>query len=383
VGKLKREKWAGGRVVVAEDGSRTWTLEAMRKGQRYSITLEVTSEALALAEWALFERDPIAYQTGSEARAQHAAELVQLTTELVTRFLKYLAGEGGEIPARSERYRDDTLTALEWWGKQLGSKDLRRVKLKELTAALDREPAARKHKIIALKSFCSWLRERGELDRADDASIDLKVPPPTPERASREKGYAMPHVAAIYAHLTDQAVRDFLCVQSRTGLHCTEVDRLASGTGKVTPVEGHGTIAAVLRVDHKNGRVHMQSIDAQALAALQRLLSRGSAPVDSWRRKMIAEAAKAARLKPINLGEMRHSFTTWAETSGSKVMPAEAGVPLHEVSLAIGHGSVATTEKFYRGTKVPPMITVPLVLKHAKDPLPLLQHVPNGRAVDK
>jgi hypothetical protein len=65
------------------------------------------------------------------------------------------------------------------------------------------------------------------------------------------------------------------------------------------------------------------------------------------------------------------------------VMPAEAGVPLHEVSLAIGHGSVATTEKFYRGTKVPPMITVPLVLKHAKDPLPLLQHVPNGRAVDK
>jgi hypothetical protein len=66
-----------------------------------------------------------------------------------------------------------------------------------------------------------------------------------------------------------------------------------------------------------SGRVHIQSVDAQALAAAQRLQARGSTPVDSFIRKVVKRAVERVNrhahrevLKPIRFAELRHSFVT-------------------------------------------------------------------------
>ncbi len=49
--------WAGGRTYVA-NGETVLVIEKMRHGQRYSTRLAASGEREALAELALFERDP-------------------------------------------------------------------------------------------------------------------------------------------------------------------------------------------------------------------------------------------------------------------------------------------------------------------------------------
>jgi hypothetical protein len=97
-------------------------------------------------------------------------------------------------------------------------------------------------------------------------------------------------------------------------MHLSEIDRLARGQGTIEPTPG--PIAAVIRVWHKNGRVHEQSVDAQTLAAALRLRSRGSAPTKSHLGKCLDLAARAIGLPAFNPGELRHSFATWAAAVG-------------------------------------------------------------------
>ncbi|WP_147448842.1 hypothetical protein [Corallococcus terminator] len=51
-------KWAGGRTKVDGKGRAQWVLERMVAGRRFTKVLDATSEKQALAELALFERDP-------------------------------------------------------------------------------------------------------------------------------------------------------------------------------------------------------------------------------------------------------------------------------------------------------------------------------------
>ncbi len=193
----------------------------------------------------------------------------------------------------------------------------------------------KKNRIIAIKSFCSFLREEdATLPFSQDPTLALKVPPARPERAVRRKGYTMEHVQRLYRAIGDQSVRNVVVLLAKAGMHATEVDRIARGEGEVTPVSGDGEIAATIRFVHKSGRVHTQSLDAQALAAAQRLQVRAAAPVDSWCRKVVRRAAKCTRCDIIRFGQLRHSFVAWARTYGAEVRPASGGVPLSAISAA-------------------------------------------------
>ena len=125
------------------------------------------------------------------------------------------------------------------------------------------------------------------------------MPPARPEKALRDKGYSMRDVERIYAAISGwesarygwkgtgrvtevQCVRDVLMLHAKCGMHGTEIDRLARGEGKVKVLQGQGAIAGTITFIHKSGRVHVQSVDAQALAAAMRLQARGSAPADWW-----------------------------------------------------------------------------------------------------
>jgi integrase len=373
-------RWAGGRTWLDRHGNTRWQLERMHNGARYSKRLSARNESDALAELALFDRDPDAYLTKAEAAEKAASEAVLMGPELVARFLAHLKAEG-----RTERYRRNVRTYLAKWAEVLAGQDLREVTLQQLKRELAKHQTARKHRIIALKSFFSFLREvEAVLSPAQDATLGLKVPPARPEKARRKKGYTMAEVEAFYRAIsgwespklgglkTDvQAVRDLLVLHAKTGMHRSEIERVARGDCELKLVD-HAEIRAVVRFTHKSGRVHTQSLDAQALAAVQRLQARGGAPADSWVRKVLRHAAKTLGREPLKLGQMRHSFVSWALEHGVEVRPAEGGVSLATVAAIVGHTSTGTTSRFYDVTTVKPLIRLPLRLEHPEDPIPLL-----------
>ena len=71
-------KWDGGRTYRDKAGKTIWQLERMHGGARYSRRLDAGNEKAALAELALFERDPSSYLTRTQAAAKADEEAVHL-----------------------------------------------------------------------------------------------------------------------------------------------------------------------------------------------------------------------------------------------------------------------------------------------------------------
>lgn len=373
-------KWKGGRTFDGKDGRPVFVLRKMVQGRAYTVHLDARSETEAEAELALFMRDPEGYSTKREARQQQQESAVYLNAETVGRFLDSM-----RQAKTTERYLGNVGFYLATWAEALSGRDLRTVTLQELLRELARHKTARKNRITALKSFASWLREQGALSLAEDPTVSLKVPVTRPEKAVREKGYGIETTERLYRaisgweftnfgqeatrRMTDvQCVRDVLCIHAKTGMHGTEIERLAKGEGKVAVFEDQGEIAATVTFIHKSGNVHRQSIDRQTLAAVQRLQARGAAPVDSHIRRVVARACETLGIEPVHFGEYRHSFVTWASECGQEVRPKAGGLPLAAIAAVVGHHSANTTKRFYDNVKVPPMIKIPIKLEHPDDP---------------
>lgn len=372
--------WKGGRTWADKDGRTHYVLRKMVDGRRYTVFLDAKSEVEAEAELALFLRDPEGYRTRSEAQQIKRQGAAYVNADSVRRFLEYLRSQG-----RTERYVKNVCVYLATWAEDLAGRDLRTVAVQELLRALAKHKTARKNRIIALKSFASWLREvEGALSAAEDATRDLKVPAARPEKAVREKGYTVQEIERLYRALSGwkskrlggrlidaQSVRDVLCVHAKTGMHSTEIERLARGEGKVTKLEGQGEIAATIKFVHKSGRVHVQSIDRQTLAAVERLQARGAGPVESYVRKVVDRTCKSISMRPVRFGELRHSFITWASECGEEIRPKLGGLPLSAIAAVVGHQSAVTTKRFYENVRVPPMIHIPIRLEHPDDGAPI------------
>jgi hypothetical protein len=416
-------RWKGGRIRIGKDGEPVYVIERMHAGTRYTKSLEAGNETQALAELALFDRDPAGYVTATQAKAQLEARTVRLDETTIASFMAFLRGakldeEGQaliqrdkrgtpltgpdglplEIPdkeryPRSLTYRKSTKAYLTKWAEFYADRDIRTVDLQEVRQQLVRWGSAKKSRTIALKSFMSFLREERFLLRArEDPTLDLKVAPPRAAKGKRatlgeRKFYEMDHVARIYANITSwesatrpvegetlQAIRDTLRLCAHHGMHVSEVERLARGEGRVRVLKEQGEIAGTITFIHKTMKVHVVSLTAQSLAAAQRLQVRGAVPVDSYRRKVIARAARAAERAEIDLGTLRHCFTTWSKSHGRVVKAAEGGAPLTVIAAVLGHESTQTTSRFYDGTEIPDMIVLPLELKNLADPIPMTKN---------
>jgi len=364
-------RWAGGRVAERKDGRLVWHLDQRRRGVRYTFALDVESERRAMAELALFDRDPVAY---AKARDLRQASLVTVDADHVEAFDRHLRDKGDSL-----LYRRDAVAYLSAWIVALRGRPLASLTLADLHRVLDDEVTARKHRIIALKSYCGWLRERGYLAREDDPTLDLRVPPHVPERSVRAKGFTLAHVEAVYSRLAPQEARDILAVRARTGMHESELARIIRGEAVIREVWLDCGIAAVVRFSHKSGRMHLQSVDAATLGALRRLREAWAArvaagerlpahTVDNNRlRRQLAAASRAAGVEALRPGELRHSFVTWRE-HGRLVRAVEGGVALADVSEIIGHQSTRTTSRYYDGLDAPPLMVLPLRLEHVDDP---------------
>jgi integrase len=358
--------WPGGRVRLAR-GREVWVIERSFAGRRYAISLDVHAEADALVELALFERDPAGYRTKRQVAVADGAAPVRLDEAAVTVFLEYLAQRG-----RTRKYRMDCRYSLAEWAGALAGRDLRSVSGRELRGMLS-DLGSRKNRIAHLKSFCAWLRDRDEgpvLTMQNDPSLALKVPVSRPEKARREKGYSIPLIEALYRVLWRQDVRDVLRLRACTGMHHTEIERLAAGAGALRRVDDPSGIAGTIRFVHKSGNEHILSLDPEAFAAAERLAT-GKVPRDHTVARTLDRAAR--RINPenpptLNASELRHSFATWAEEVGQVIYPKGRGAPGELISAVMGHTAATTRALFYRGVRVPPMIKIPIQLEHPNDP---------------
>ena len=166
-----------------------------------------------------------------------------------------------------------------------------------------------------------------------------------PERSVREKGYSAAVLAAVYARLESQDVRDVFLLQCFTGLHTTEVARVARSNAaavpqaKLVPVEGGGEIAGVLSVWHKRGSPHRISLSHQAWAAARRLQDLGAAPRQDRLWRNLRTASKRAGVPQVRIGEVRHSFVALAQQGRWATADGSNSLSLADVAEVTGHRS--------------------------------------------
>jgi integrase len=393
-----RESWEGGRTYWdSKRGRLVYLIEKQRDKVRYTIPLDAEGPDAARTELSRFEDDPVAYKNELEraaerfiAEATEQAGALLIDAENVAGFQAFLRGKKGD----GEKYIKNTTTYLAAWGKVLATKnarDLRYATLDHLQDSLATWETAEKKRIIAIKSFCTWLEiRRGEVTRlkaAENASRGLKVP--KAEKSKKSRGYDMKYVESVYAAIDTwpvkgkyavkepdvegiQAVRDVFYISAATGMHYPEIERIAEQDEDCVVIElqKFGRIAGVLETKHKSKDTHRHSVDARTLAAAKRLVARGRAPDESWCRKVLKRAAeKLGDDEPLKIGELRHSYATWLAECGKAIHPKATGLTLAEVQAAMGHAEGSkVTRRHYLNVKVPPLYHVPVKLKNKNDP---------------
>lgn len=359
------ENWAGGRTYVDSRGRKRWIIRRRVSGILHTITLDVESESEALGELRLFERDTAGYRAAREQASLGGA--VIMTLDDLKAFRSHLEGTG-----RSRLYIKGIVGPyLSAWLGKLARRDLRSLDAKTLKRLLAEWTTARKHRIIAFKSFCSWLVEQGRLDPTESPGRFLSVP--AARRTHDRKGYTIQQVERLYSVLHTQTARDVLLVRAKTGMHWTEINRLSSGLGEIRVQRDCGLIAATITFKHKTGRPKTISVDLQTLAAILRMRQRGGAPTDNATSEVVALAVKRANargdtVKEIHFGALRHSFATWLKERGELYHPTGRGLPVETVAEALGHTNTKTTALHYLSVGVPPMYRVAITLNHPEDP---------------
>lgn len=382
-------KWPGGFVRLGRDGQEVFVIERGLNGRPWKFTLDVRTEKQALAELALFERDPNAYQTRAQHRQEHGGGGFRLDGDTLAAFRTtcQAAVERGQLTASHVNH---TLRPyLLAWAKALKGQELRAVSLADLRRHLDDWPTATHKRIVALKALTAWARKTGKLARKDDPTLDLEVPPATP-RPVADRGFTAEQLAAFYAALRDyefapgwgddappeaprtrvslQPVRDVFVLRALTGMHHTEIERLARGEGRIRALEGEGEIAGTLIFPHKRGGEHVVSVGAQALAAARRLQAAGEAPNRVATSRAVARVVEShPELEGFAMERLRHTFVTLG--AGGRVVTARGGgVPVELLGQVAGHTSTSTTRRHYLGAHIPPLVVLPLELRNEDDP---------------
>jgi integrase len=398
-------KWKYGRIKRSKDGSAIYVLEKKINGKRYVKTLpdHIKDEDDALGEWGLFKRNPDKYC--HEQRKEIRTSIPALTEENIGSFCADKHAEG-----LSKEHVENVLRhyLLEWLdlfeGREFGGDSKRLAEAQAWLKKAERNPKTGKlvrkrgigKRIVALKSFSKWLRQGGPsieacLDRKDDWTLDLVCPETKRVKSIEEKAYRPDHVAAIYAKISPwsykagtgtresdvQGVRDVIRIAAHTGMHLSEISRLARQrdeagelVGRVERLDNQPhPIAGAFTVWHKNGVPHRIAVDQATYEAGLRLQAKGRAPEKSYVHKVLDRAAKLAGQPEIEPGSLRHSFVSWGNAFGVEVRVNGTGVSAATMAQVAGH-SLQTNMKHYR-LATEPLIVLPLLkLEHPDDPRP-------------
>lgn len=340
---MARERWPGGYVHTQKDGQKLFIIEREIRERRFHVSTRCHNLRAAMKQLERFEADPLGYRP--EGNDDEGALL--LTPELIQEFREW----SRNVKRNSRRHANTVFHRLAEWMDDLRGKDLRRLSLRDdLKPALDRRKNMRAYRIIALKSFCSWLRkEKGLLKTSEDTTLDLPVPQAQPEKHRRRKALSFEQVVGAAEHLAP-IYRDTLNLLLGTGMHFSELERfikspeseLIVSKEKTMTTDGRA-VEAVLVTKHKSGAWTRIPLTEKAhVEAAARLREGGVVPKKP--NVAIKAACEKAKVATFTLGVIRHSVATWA---------IERGATPDAVAEFLGHKDRRTTMKFYADVSVP------------------------------
>lgn len=404
--------WNGGRYYLDGSGRRVFFIEKMVNHSRYLVRLDIqggygvlrpdhvehpeADEQRANRELDAFREDPQGYKERlDERRAPKGVVAVNRT--LVGEYAAWLrAGK------RTAEWVRDQTNYLACWAYELGSADLRTLKMHQIDAHLenlgkrecrcraqdDRRKRGRhptKNLKGALKGFYTFLVKKEHILPTEDKGklIEIERAVAVKKTGKRRVAYEPEFVERVYRALPTQTLRDVVLVCAKTGIHQNELRRLTDPSGEggeIIPLpvnQRRGTpIAAIMVIyRHKSGKEHVMFIDAQTRDAIRRLSARewrgkrvGAPDKDSIYTGIHAACAEAGIRENFCVKFLRHTFGTLGNTRGKHfTLHKEEGVPLHIVAANMGHTNTATTGKHYIDS-APPFVLLPLNLVHPDDP---------------
>lgn len=328
------EKWPGGHVHRQRDGQPLYVIARTIQGKRFHISTRTHNLTAAMKQLERFEADPWGY---SPAGVEAAPPLL-LTRQLILEHRAWSLG----VKGNSTHHANDVAHRLAEWGRAVGQRDLRKLSLRDdLKPALERWGTSRRHRVIALKSFFSWLRkEKGLVTTAQDPTLDLPVPQARPEKAVRRKAVESARVRAAWRELKG-GYADMLEVLAATGMHVSELERFIRQDAAHL-VHGKRPLA-VLVTRHKSGVWTRIPLDEPShVRAAERLKKSGTVP--RWFRLHLKAACERAGVEVFTPGVLRHSVATHA---------VEAGATPDQVAQFLHHRDKRTTERFYVDVAAP------------------------------
>ncbi len=335
--KVSRRPWPGGGYIHRQkNGADLYIIERKINGVRYHVSTCAHSRRAADKQLEQFEMAPSEYDPSV---GLHGESALPFDGQYVLDYFAFMLKKGN-----TRKHSRQMLLRLNEWAVDLRGKDLRRLSLREHIRPVVERRTNRKHRIIAIKGFFSWLRkDRNLLTSAQDPTLDLPVPQASPEKLRRKKVVLFEHVAGAAAFLA-QRERDVLNLLVATGWHVTEVERfIRSKESEIILKPSGADVMAALVMRHKSGDLTSTPVDQKdQLESAQRLKASGECP--SRLNATIAAACRKAMVPVFTLGVMRHSVGTWA---------VESGATVPEVAAFLHHKDASTTRRFYIDTAMP------------------------------
>jgi len=339
----RRTTWRGGIIRYDKEGTPHYYLWRKTGGERYRLSLGVTSEEAAEIELARWEK-AVSEGRGKTYRPGEAEgpEPVWLESKLVEQYLGYSAEK-----ENSKRWRKQQRGILAWWTEKLAGRNLAGgVTLdRDILPAL--EGTYKASRIRVLKALFAWLREvrlRITPDQDPTYGGRLKAPQTKSAQASGEKTVrSRDDYRAVWNYLRKKKAdhwADALIILAGTGWHLTELDRFSTMAGRIlVPPTRTNDAWAILETPHKGKHTHRSLVSRVVHAAAKRHKKRDLI-LDSNKDfyAAIRVACRKVRVKRFTPGVSRHSVATWA---------VEAGADSAAVSTYLGHKTQATTKKFY------------------------------------
>ena len=277
-------------------------------------------------------------------------------------FLHYMSAERGSSKNTIDAYRNDLTRFAEFTGTQGDNgphptlqaldRDLITAYIFWLRGPRDRaySPATVARKVAAVKSFCAFLLDHGEITANPTASIDSpRAPKPVPKPMTTSDVDALLRQPA--KHPTPEAIRDaaMLELMYATGMRVTELVSLNIDSIHLDPSP------AYVRCLGKGAKERSIPVYEQAVTAIERYLNESRAVLLKDRPQsalfvnrrgerltrqgfwlILKNYAKAAGIEThVTPHTLRHSFATHMLRGGASV---------RDVQELLGHANVSTTQ---------------------------------------
>jgi integrase/recombinase XerD len=280
--------------------------------------------------------------------------------ERIEAFLHYMSAERGASKNTIDAYRNDLNAFRGFAGGSNGAaapeaSDIDRQLILGFIEELNGRQYAKAtiaRKVAAVKSFCAFLLDHGDLTSNPTASIDSpRAPKPVPKPMSTQEVDSLLHEPLKYD--TSESTRDaaMLELMYATGMRVTELVSLNLDSLHLTPD------AAYVRCVGKGSKERTIPVYPQAVAALERYLEQARPALLKNRTQtalfvnrrgerltrqgfwlILRNYAKSAKLQThVTPHTLRHSFATHMLRGGASV---------RDVQELLGHANVSTTQVY-------------------------------------